>query len=102
MYRAKLKPLLASGTFHIGDVSQIISLGDNWYRNEASLASFVFLSIFRDLYHSGWNDPQGVPTDDFNRFVTDVLPRANAVLAALPGEPVNELRALVLDYHSYN
>jgi hypothetical protein len=62
--------------------------------------SFVFRSIFRDLIDRGFTDPQGIPTADWQRFHTDVLPRMLAVLHVLPADPVAELRDLVLAYHS--
>jgi hypothetical protein len=43
---------------------------------------------------------QAVPTTDWQRFMTDVLPRMVAVLDALPGDTSTELRALVIGYLS--
>jgi hypothetical protein len=100
MYTTKLGPLLIKGTFAPGSVVGIAVLCDDWFRDEASLVSFTFRSIFRGLIARGWDDPQAVPTPEFDRFVDDVLPRLNAVLAVLPGDPTAALHDLALAYHS--
>jgi len=99
MHVAQLKKLLVNGTFVPGSVTAISAICDDWYRDESSLVSFVFRSIFHDLISRNWDDPQGVPTSEFNRFVADVLPSLNAVLAVLPGDPSGALNKLVLAYH---
>jgi hypothetical protein len=48
----------------------------------------------------GFTDPQGLPTADWQRFLTDVKPRILAVLNVLPADPSAELRDLILGYHS--
>src|SRR5262245_40746864 len=84
MYATRLRPLLAKDTFGPDRVSEISDICDEWYKTEASLPSFVFRSIFRDLITDDWNDEQGVPTPVYERFRDDVLLRLNAVLDALP------------------
>jgi hypothetical protein len=99
MYVAKLKQQLVSGAFAPGSVTAISVICDDWFRDESSLVSFVFRSIFQDLICRDWDDPQGIPTPEFNRFVADVLPALNAVLAVLPGDRSAALQNLVLAYH---
>ena len=41
MYVAQLIPLLVKGTFAPGSVTAIKALCDQWFRDEASLVSFV-------------------------------------------------------------
>jgi len=101
MYLAQLIPLLVEGTFAPGSVTTIGTLCDGWFRDEASLVSFVFRSVFHDLIARDWDDEQGVPTPVFNRFAADVLPRLNAVLTALPGDPTAALQDLVLAYRDF-
>jgi hypothetical protein len=100
MYPANLKPSLTKGVFAPGSITAVSSHCDDWFKYEALPEAFIFRSIFRDLIARGWNDPQGVPTLDFDRFVDDVLPRLNDVLDVLPGDPTAALRDLVLAYHS--
>ena len=101
MYVAQLIPLLVEGTFVPGSVTTIATLCDGWFRDEASLVSFVFRSVFHDLIARDWDDEQGVPTPVFNRFVADILPRLNAALTALPGDPTAALQDLVLAYRDF-
>jgi hypothetical protein len=101
MYVGQLRPLLAKGVFIPGSVTSIKAVCDDWFQDEASLASFVFRSIFRDLIARDWDDPQGVPTPVFDRFLADVLPRLNAVLTVLPGDPVGALEDLLLAYRDF-
>lgn len=100
MYPAKLRPLLVKGVFVPSSVRVITSICDDWFRDEASPESFTFRSIFRDLIFRGWDTQQGIPTDEFDRFVDDVLPRLNTVLSVLPADPTAALRDLVIAYHS--
>ena len=97
----QLKPLLVDGTFGPNSVTTIVALCDDWFRDEASLVSFVFRSIFHDLIAHDWGDEQGVPTPVFNRFVEDVLPSLNAVLTVLPGDSSASLHDLISAYHTY-
>ncbi len=99
MYIAQLEQQLASGVFVPGSVTAIAQLCEDWFRDESSVVSFVFRSIFSDLIARDWDDPQGVPTSEFNRFVADVLPCLNDVLAALPGDPSGAIQKLVIAYH---
>jgi hypothetical protein len=99
MYPAKLKPLLAKGTFGPDRVREISDICDEWFKNESSLVSFVFRSIFRDLIARDWDNQQGVPNDEFERFETDVLPRLDAALNALPPRLDTTLSDLVIAYH---
>jgi hypothetical protein len=99
MHVARLRPLLVDGTFGKNLVPVIRTVCNDWFRDEASLASYVFLSIFNDLIARNWDDPQGVPPAEYNRFVADVLPCLNDVLDALPGDPTSALQQLVLAYH---
>jgi len=62
MYVAQLLPLLVEHTFVPGSVTTLNALCNDWFRNEGSLVSFVFCSVFRDLIARGWDDEQGVPT----------------------------------------
>ena len=99
MYPTTLRPLLANPAFTPND---IIAAGDqcgDWFKNTASLEAFVLLSIFQALMALGWHH-QGVPSANWMRFVTDVLPRMVAVLDALPGDTSTALRALAIGYHS--
>ena len=91
MHVARLRPRLVNGTFTPGSVTTISAICEDRFRDEWSLVSFVFRSIFRDLIAQGWDDPQGRPTPEFNRFVADVLPCLNAVLTVLPGDPTRVL-----------
>jgi hypothetical protein len=100
MYPTALRQLLADPAFGPDRVQDAADIAVLWFGNEASLPSFVFRSIFRDLILRGFADPQGVPVPEWDRFVADVLPQMLAVLSALPAEPVPELRDLVLHYHS--
>jgi len=68
MYVAQLIPLLVEGTFVPGSVTTIAALCDGWFRDEASLVSFVFRSVFHDLIARDWDDEQGVPTPVFDSF----------------------------------
>jgi hypothetical protein len=99
LYIAQLRRQLSSGVFVPGSVYTIVALCDDWFRDESSVASFVFRSIFRDLISRGWDDPQGIPTSEFNRFIADVLPCLNDVLAILPGDPSGAIEKLVVAYH---
>jgi hypothetical protein len=99
MYPTTLRPLLDNPGFTPGDISAAAVQCGDWFKNTASLESYVLASIFQDLIDRGWTH-QGVPTVDWNRFVTDVLPRAVAVLDVLPADPAPQLRALVIGYHS--
>ena len=101
MYVERLVPLLVKGTFTTGSITAISTLCDDWYRSEASLASFVFRSVFRDLIAGGWDDEQGVCTSDLDHFVAEILPRLNAVLTALPGDPTAALQDLVHAYRDF-
>ncbi len=78
----------------------IDNLCDDWFRNQPSLESFVFRSVFRELTTRDWAE-QAVPGAVFDRFVADVLPRLNAVLTVLPSDPTEALRDLVLAYHRF-
>ncbi len=97
----RLRPLLANGTFGPNLIATISAICDDWFRDEWSLVSFVFRSIFHDLIVRGWDDPQGIPTPEFNRFVADVLPCLNADLMVLPGDPMRVLQTLVVAYHDF-
>lgn len=100
MHAAKPKPLLASGTFGPNSVRGISDVCDDWFKNGASTASFVFRSVFRDLLFRRWDDPQGVPSDEVSRFESDVLPRLEAVLNASAGTIDQAIAALVIADHS--
>jgi len=99
MYPTTLKPLLTNPAFIPNDITEAASQCAEWFKNTASVESFVFLSIFRNLQSLGWNH-QGMLTSDWNHFLTDVLPRMVAVLDTLPADPSAQLRALVIGYHS--
>jgi hypothetical protein len=101
MYVAQLIPLLVEGTFVPGSVTTIAALCDGWFRDEASLVSFVFRSVFHDLIARDWDDEQGVPTPVFDSFVAKILPRLNAALTALPGDSAAALQDLVLAYRDF-
>lgn len=101
MYPTQLKPLLAKGTFGPDCVTAIVALCDDWYRDEASLEAFTFRSIFHELNNRGWDDPQGICTPLFQQFVADILPRLDAVLAALPGNPIDPLKILVYSFSTF-
>jgi len=94
-----LRQRLASGAFVPGSVFDIVAICDDWFRDESSVESFVFRSIFRDLLSRGWDDPQGVATSEYNRFIADVLPCLNDVLAILPGDASGAIEKLVAVYH---
>lgn len=100
MYPMTLKSLLADPTFAPGQVKDASDLSDDWFKNGADLASFVFRSIFRDMIDRGFTNQQGIPAADWQRFMTDVKPRMLAVLNTLPNDPIAELRSLALAYHS--
>ena len=100
MYVTQLMPLLVKGTFTPGSVTTIATLCDDWFQDEASLVSFVFRSVFFDLRARDW-DQQGVPTSEFDSFVAEILPRLNATLTALPGDPTAALQGLVLAYRDF-
>ena len=72
----------------------------DWFKNEASLVSFVFRSIFRDLIYRGWDDQQGIPTSDWDQFKADVIPRMIAAIDSPPGGLQSALDALAIAYHS--
>lgn len=103
MYPPALRPLLANPAFAPADITAAWKLCDQWFRNTASLASFVLRAIFVQLVELEW-DHQAVPLTDWQNFVDDVLPRMiaalDAVPTAAPGEPVAELSALVVGFHS--
>jgi len=100
MHVPQLLPLLVRGTFTPGSVSTIAVLCDDWFQHEASLVSFVFRSVFFDLRARDW-DEQAVPTSEFDRFVDEILPRLNAVLTVLPGDPTAALQDLVHAYRDF-
>jgi hypothetical protein len=100
MYITQLMPLLVKGTFTPGSVTTIATLCADWFQDEASLMSFVFRSVFFDLRARDW-DQQGVPTSEFDSFVAEILPRLNAALTALPGDPTAALQDLVLAYRDF-
>jgi hypothetical protein len=92
--------LLADPAFAPGQIQDASVICDDWFANEASLASFVCRSIFRDMIARGFTNQQGVPTPDWDRFLADVLPRMFSLLNTLPADAAAELRDLVLVYHS--
>jgi len=100
MYVDELLSLLDEDSFAPGSVTSISALCSDWFRDEGSLVSFVFHSIFRELVARDWAE-QGVPTEVFNRFVADALPRLNAALTVLPGDPTGALQDLVLAYRVF-
>ncbi len=53
-YPARLKSLLASGPVIDDRARDASDLCFDWFKHEASLASFVFRSVFRDLITRGW------------------------------------------------
>ena len=59
MYPTTLRQLLADPAFGPNRVQDASTTADQWFTNDASLASFVFRSVFRDLIDRGWADPQG-------------------------------------------
>jgi hypothetical protein len=77
-------------------VTTIVARCDHWFRDEGSLVSFVF----RALDAREWGE-QAVQTEVFDRFMTDVLPRLNAALTILPGDPTATLQDLVLAYRGF-
>lgn len=99
MYPTTLRPLLANPNFAPVDIIAAAADCDQWFRATAEVAPFVMLSIFRQLIDEGWTH-QAVPMSEWQDFVNDVLPRMVAVLNALPADPVAEVRALVIGYHS--
>jgi hypothetical protein len=99
MYPTTLRPLLTNPGFAPGDISSAAVECQDWFRNAASLEAFVLSSIFHDLIARDWHQ-QAVPAADWNRFMTDVLPRMVAVLDTLPADPVTQLRAVVIGCHS--
>ncbi len=99
MYPTTLRPLLANPGFTPNDISAAAVQCRDWFKNTASLESYVLLSILQDLIELGWTH-QGVPGAEWNRFTADVLPRMVAVLDALPADPTPQLRAVVIGYHS--
>lgn len=94
-----LRPLLANPAFAPADISAAAVQCNDWFRNTASLEAFVLSSIFYDLLERDWHI-QAVDPADWNRFMTDVLPRMVAVLDTLPADPSTQLRALVIGFHS--
>jgi hypothetical protein len=100
MYVARLQSLLVEDTFAPGSVTTIAAICNDWFRDEGSLVSFVFRSVFRELNARDWAE-QAVPTEVFDRFVTDVLPCRNAALTVLPGDPAGALQDLVLAYRGF-
>jgi acyl carrier protein phosphodiesterase len=99
MYPTTLRPLIANASFAPGDILPAADECRDWFRNSASLEAFVFSSIFDELIARDWHR-QAVPTSEWNRFLTDVLPRMIDVLDTLPADPTSKLRALIIGYHS--
>ena len=100
MYQTTLRQWLVDPGITPAIVPRGSTLCLDWFKNEASLISFVIAGVFRDLIARGWDDPQGVPVDEWNRFVADVVPRMVAVLDAQPAGLQSALEALALAYHS--
>lgn len=101
MYVARLGPLLVPSTFSPNSAVALIGLSQDWFRDDPFLVSYVFRSIFSDLSDRSWDDEQGVPTAEFKRFVSDVLPHLNAILNALPAVSVDSLDALVMAHRDF-
>jgi hypothetical protein len=99
MYPPALRPLLANPAFAPNDIIAAEDLCRDWFKSAASLEAFVFRAIFRQLLADDWH-VQAIPSADWQRFLTDVLPRMVAVLDQLPGDASAQLRALVIGYHS--
>lgn len=101
MHAARLLPLLVDKAFVPGSVTTILEICNDWFRDEASLASFVFRAVFCDLSVRNWDDDQGVPTSEFELFKADVLPRLNAVLTTRLGDTTGALNDLLLAHRSF-
>lgn len=57
-------------------------------------------AVFQDLLGRGFDDPRGVPTAEWHRFLADVLPRTIAVIDAPPSHLIPALHGLAPGYHS--
>jgi hypothetical protein len=99
MYPPALRPLLANPAFTPHDIIAAEDLCRDWFKNTAELEAFVLRAVFLRLMADNWHI-QGVLTSEWQRFLTDLLPRMVAVLDALPGHANQELRDLALGYHS--
>jgi hypothetical protein len=78
------------------------ALWDDWFAAEPSLTTFALRSLFRDLIDRGWDDPQGVPSPDYQRFAGGVLPVLNRIVGTLAvtpsAEPVDAVDELAVAY----
>lgn len=102
MHPNNLKPLLVNPP--IGqDLVRAKAIAEDWYAHGASLSAFVVNSILAELLRRGWDDDQGVPTADANRFAADVLPSMHrlldATIASPTVTPLAELEALAAACH---
>ena len=95
-----LRPLLTKSAFTPADVAPAAALCRDWFKATASIEAFTVAAVFDDLIARNFDDPQGVPSADWQRFVVDVLPRIVAVVDDQTGDPIPAIRALVIGYHS--
>ena len=86
----KLKQLLCKGSMLTDNLRDAITLCDDWYAAEPSLATFVLRSIFRDLQLREWDNQQGIPTSEYDPFRNGVLPHLLQIADILSATPAAE------------
>jgi hypothetical protein len=104
-FAANLRSLLASGPVVSDRLTQAISLCEQWFQSDATVASYVSLSVLRVLQGWGWDDQQGTSAADYSRFESYVLPEffglCDAVDVSGDTEPLGSLLSLVKAFRDF-
>jgi len=72
--------LLTNGPPVGSRLRQLIIIADDWFNADPSPTPYAIRATLRDLMFAGWDDDQGIPQADGDRFQKEVLPHLFAVL----------------------
>jgi len=97
MSRAALNSLLSDPGFAPKDITPATIEARAWFMATADADASAVLGVFNDLLARGFDDEQGVPTDAWERFTGEVLPKLLGITASPPTVTPADL---AIAYHS--
>src|SRR5712692_6890874 len=66
---------------------------DAWFKAEPTAVSFALHSLFREMLSRGWDDLQGVPSEECARVGQELLPKLRVLLGLAPAGSQQQVAA---------